>query len=105
MVLWVMTPCSLVGGYQHCEVTDWRKWLVVCLHFCARFEVQTLVLMKTWVSLGCDAELFGTWLLDVSKDHSACKSSQTTQQATQHHIPQDVKLHISIFLSELMNKR
>lgn len=104
MVCGVMTPCSLVGGYQHSEGTDWRKW-VLCLHFCARFEVHTLVLMKTRDFLGCDAVLFGTWLPDVLKDHSACISSQTTQPVTQHHIPEDLKLHISVFLSELMNRR
>lgn len=105
MVLWVMTPCSLIAGYQHSEGTDWRKWVFVCLHFCAKFEVQTPLLKKTQVFLGCDNELFGRRLPDVLKDHNACKSSQTTQPATQHHIPEDVKLHISIFLSDLMNKR
>lgn len=85
------------------EKTGGKGYL--CLHFYVRFEVQTLVLMKTQDFLGCNAELFGMWLPNILKDHSACISSQTTQPATQHHIPEDVKLHISIFLSDLMDKR
>jgi len=77
----------------------------VCLHFCARFEVQTLVLMKIQVFLGCDVVLLGTWFPDVLKDRSACISSQTNQPVKQHHLPEDLNLQISIFLSDLINKR
>lgn len=69
----------------------------LCLHFCARFEVHTLVSMKTRDFLGCDAVLFRTRLPDVLKDHSACISSQTTQPATQHHMPEDLKLQFLFF--------
>jgi hypothetical protein len=58
-----MTPCSLK------EKTGGNRYL--CFHFWMRFEVQTLVLMKIQVFLGCDAESFGTWFPDVLKDCSA----------------------------------